>query len=92
MDETDETLGAAVADVVRAFLAEDVLTSAEAASLSDTEDLLERGVLNSLTLTHLVVFLEERYGFRVEPVDFELENFRTLRTMSELVDRKRRES
>ena len=74
---------------VRGFLAEDVLTPEEARAIDADADLLRTGILNSLTLANLVVFLEERYGMTVAPAEFELETFRTLRSIAVFVERKR---
>jgi acyl carrier protein len=73
---------------VRTFLSEEVVDAETAASIPGDEDLLGRGVLNSLTLTHLVVFLEERFALRVEPFEFELETFRTLEGITRFVESK----
>jgi acyl carrier protein len=74
---------------VRGFLGREVMPPEEAEALAPDEDLLGRGVLNSLTLTHLAVFLEERYGMTIEPAEFELENFRTLSAIRAFVQGKR---
>ena len=76
-----------VIEIVRAFLAEDVLSPEEAAALDPEADLLGTGILNSLTLAHLVVFLEESFGFAVEPVDFQLETFQSLAAIRRYVER-----
>jgi len=79
-----------VEGVVRDFLSEEVMSAEEAQGLATDTDLLVGGILNSLTLAHLAVFLEERYDMTVEPAEFELGNFRTLRAICEFVDTKRR--
>ena len=74
---------------IRGFLGEDVMPIEQALAIAPDEDLLGRGILNSLTLTHLVMFLEERYALRVEPAEFEFETFRSLAAISRFVDEKR---
>ena len=51
--------------LVRRFLAEQVLGEGEVGRIGRDDHLLKMGVLNSLTLTHLIVFLEEQLGIRV---------------------------
>jgi acyl carrier protein len=78
-----------VEGALRAFLAEEVIGRDAAAALARDDDLLAGGVLNSLTLTHLVMFLEERFGVRVEPAEFEATSFRSLAAISRFVADKR---
>jgi acyl carrier protein len=75
--------------LVRRFLGEHVLTAGELAKVGRDDHLLRTGVLNSLTLTHLIVSLEEDLGIRVPPSEFNPENFQSIRTICELVDRVR---
>jgi acyl carrier protein len=86
--DTETDVGA----VVRGFLAEDVLPRPQAEALSSDDDLMASGILNSLTLTALVVFLEDRYEITVTPAEFELPTFRSLRSISTFVEAKRRAS
>jgi|KBSSwiStaDraftv2_1062776.scaffolds.fasta_scaffold523062_2 acyl carrier protein len=76
---------------IRAFLGEEVIGPEQAETLSVEDDLLARGVLNSLTLTRLVMFLEERFGLRVEPAEFEVDTFRSLGAIARFVAEKRRD-
>lgn len=56
--------------------------------LGDDEDIFSLGFVNSLLALQLVNFLEKEFGITVEDEDLELDNFRTLRCMDELVERK----
>jgi acyl carrier protein len=78
-----------VEEAVRGFLSGDIIPPEEAETLDADRDLLSGGVLNSLTLAHLVVFLEERFHLTVEPREFESENFRSLRAITAFVHDKR---
>jgi acyl carrier protein len=78
-----------VEGAVRGFLSGEVIPPEHAEALDADRDLLSSGVLNSLTLAHLVVFLEERFRLTVEPREFEVENFRSLRAISAFVQGKR---
>jgi acyl carrier protein len=82
---------AEVESEIRSFLGEEVIGVEQATALSPDDDLLARGVLNSLTLTHLVMFLEERFGLRVEPAEFEVDTFRSLGAIARFVAEKRRD-
>ncbi len=84
-----EAMGDDVEGAVRGFLSGDVIPPEEADTLDADRDLLSSGVLNSLTLAHLVVFLEERFRLTVEPREFEPENFRSLSAIAAFVRDKR---
>lgn len=73
--------------LVRRFLGEHVLTPAELARIGPDVHLLKTGVLNSLTLTHLIIALEEELRIHVPPSEFDPENFRSIRSICALVER-----
>jgi acyl carrier protein len=75
-------------ELVRRFLAEQVLAEDQARRLGRDDHLLKMGVLNSLTLTHLIVYLEETLGIEVPPSEFDPENFRSIRAIAAYVARK----
>ena len=70
---------------VRALLSEKLTT--QVASL-DT-DLLETGVLDSLTVVGLLVQIEERFGLTVEMEDLEIDDLRSIRSITHLISRRK---
>ena len=46
------------------------------------------GFINSLAALQLVQFLEKEFGITVEDEDLDLDNFRTLNSMDDLLERK----
>lgn len=56
--------------------------------LKDDEDVFALGYLNSLAALQLVQFLEKEFGIAIEDEDLDLDNFRTLNCMDELLERK----
>jgi acyl carrier protein len=52
---------------------------------SDTTDLLESGILDSLGLVDLLFTLEQRFGFSVDISALNLESFRSIRSIAEMV-------
>ena len=71
---------------VRAFIVEQL--DPDAVGLVPDADLLAAGLLNSLTLMHLVMHLEEAYGIEVTPGEFDARNFRTIRAIEAFVQSK----
>jgi acyl carrier protein len=50
--------------------------------------LIEDGILTSLQTLELVMFIEEEFGIEVEPEEFNEAEFRSLRTIADLIRRK----
>jgi acyl carrier protein len=71
---------------IQRFLIDEL--DAPPAQLTMDYPLIERGVLDSLGIVHLVSFLESEYHIEVEDLELTLENFRTIRTIAGLVGSK----
>ena len=56
--------------------------------LQPEEDIFALGFVNSLLAMQLVAFVEKEFGIRVEDEDLDLDNFRTIQAISNLVARK----
>jgi acyl carrier protein len=59
-------------------------------SIAPDENLLSRGIIDSMGLLKLVTFLEERYGFEAGDDDMVPENFMTLAKIRDFVERKKK--
>jgi acyl carrier protein len=57
--------------------------------LKPDEDIFALGFVNSLLAMQLVAFVEKEFAIRVEDQDLDLDNFRSIHAISELVTRKR---
>ncbi len=49
------------------------------------------GVIDSMTMWPLIVFVEERFGIKVEDTDLMQENFQTLRALTKFIESKHSE-
>lgn len=56
--------------------------------LQPEEDIFALGFVNSLLAMQLVAFVEKEFGVRVEDEDLDLDNFRSIQAISDLVARK----
>lgn len=56
--------------------------------LQPDEDIFALGFVNSLLAMQLVAFVEKEFGIRVDDEDLDLDNFRSIRAISNLVARK----
>lgn len=74
---------------IREFISKELLQ--RNVNLTDETPLIEDGYLTSLQTVDLVMFLNERFAVEIEPEDVNETQFRSLRTIAELVRAKRGE-
>jgi acyl carrier protein len=67
------------------------LVSGSVEPITPDDDLIKRGIVDSLGVAQLVEFCESSYGIRVADADLVPGNFRTLRELADYVDRKQAE-
>lgn len=80
-----------VAAEVETFIVEEIALGQGPSSLAPDEDLLASGLIDSLGVTQLSAFLEERFGIAVTDADLVPGNFKTLERIETYVSSKRRE-
>jgi acyl carrier protein len=73
---------------LEAFVLEEIALGRGIPSIGRDEDVLARGIIDSLGVTQLVSFIEERYGIRVTDDDLTPANFRSLRRIGDFIARK----
>jgi acyl carrier protein len=56
--------------------------------LPDDEDIFALGILNSLFAMQLVAFVEKEFGIKVEDEDLDVDNFKSVNAIANLVERK----
>jgi methoxymalonate biosynthesis acyl carrier protein len=81
-----ETTDDAVESAIVAFLNERL-----SAQIDPEQDLFETGLVNSMFAMEIVVHIESTFDVAVVGPDLRLENFRTARSMSAMVERLRDE-
>lgn len=74
-------------DMLEKYLLTEVLADHGKKSLDPNEDLLEQGIIDSLGIVKLVLFLEESFGIQVDDQDITPENFQCLSSMVKYVER-----
>lgn len=57
-------------------------------NLQDDQDIFSLGFVNSLFAMQLVLFVEKEFGITVENEDLNIDNFRTVNSISNLVEQK----
>lgn len=71
------------------FIVSEITPGRGIESVGVEEDLLQRGIVDSLGVRILTAFLEERYGVSVGAEDLVPANFQTVACIQALVERKR---
>ena len=74
---------------INRYIRKNLMSGDESGSLGDEDSLIERGIIDSMGLMHLVMFVEERTGIRIPDSEVTLENFETVASIAQAVDRLR---
>jgi acyl carrier protein len=74
-----------VSTELEAFIVEEVALGRGLAAIAPEDDLLSGGILDSLGVTQLVTFLEDRFGIRIADDELTPANFRTLAAIEAFV-------
>jgi acyl carrier protein len=78
--------------LVRGFIADELLHAGANVSLEPDEPLVSTGILDSLGLVKLLLFLEERFGVTIRDQDVVPGNFNTVSLIATFVELKRRQA
>lgn len=79
-----------VRETVRGFILDNFLPGEDASNLTDSTELKESGILDSLSTLKLVTFLEEQYKVEFEANDLDAGNLATVANIAALVAAKQR--
>ncbi|WP_116810082.1 acyl carrier protein [Steroidobacter cummioxidans] len=79
-----------VRELVRRFILENFLPGEDAANLTDSTELKESGILDSMSTLKLVTFLEAQYQVEFEADDLDAGNLSTVASIAALVTAKQR--
>lgn len=66
------------ASTIKDYITREVAPNPELLPIKDDTRLIESGILDSLSILKLVLFLEEKFGVKVAPGDVTQENFETV--------------
>jgi acyl carrier protein len=74
------------------FIVTELVSGQRAGKITADEDLIKRGIVDSLGVQQLVDFCQSRYGIRVTDADLVPANFQTLGQLANYVERKQAEA
>ena len=70
------------------FVQDELARGNELKGLSLTDNLIDTGILDSLGIMKLILFLEEKFSVKITDEDLIPENFESIRTINLLVQKK----
>jgi acyl carrier protein len=71
-----------VEEMIRKYVAEDILFSSDGYPYSDDASFLGEGILNSMNILELVMFVEEKFHLKLPDQDIIPENFDSIGKLS----------
>src|SRR4051794_3418726 len=71
------------------FIAGELMSAGAGPPIGPEDDLIKRGIVDSLGVMQLVDFCEARYGITITDADLVPTNFRTVRRLADYVQHKR---
>ncbi len=77
-----------IADRIREFILSELVQDKSITSLSESESLIESGIIDSLGIQKLLAFLEEKLSIQITDDDIVPENFETIETIVSLIKSK----
>jgi acyl carrier protein len=75
-----------LATKIKEFIIAEVNPEANLEQLADDEPLIESGILDSLGVLKILAYLDETFGVDLASAEIKLENFRTVRSICDLVE------
>ena len=81
--------GSGVKAEIRSYVEENFLYMHPGLEVSDTDNLLELGVMDSLSFVELVEEVQERYGISVQDVEITEENFGSIGALVTYIEGKK---
>ncbi len=70
--------------ILKEYIREELMNGSNA-ELDETENLLAAGIIDSLGILRLVSFVEEKFGIEVPDEDVTIDNFQSVKSMSDYV-------
>lgn len=77
-----------VENLLREHIAENILFSTKGYPYPNNASFLENGIIDSMNVMELVVFLEEKLGIKIEDTEIVPDNFDSVSSLAEFARRK----
>ena len=78
-----------VNETLRSYIAENILYSSKGFPYSDDTSFLENGIVDSMNMMEIVMFVEEKFGVAVTDEDITPDNFDSVNRLADFIRRKK---
>lgn len=78
-----------VSEQIKNFILTDIAADLNLTRLEEDEPLIESGIIDSLGILKILAFLEESLGLDLSSDQVKLENFKSIGTIREMVERQK---
>lgn len=75
-----------IQSLIKTFIVQEFMYDKSDAALTVETKLIDEGIIDSMGIFRLITFLEERFGFTIEPENLILESFENIRAIGNLVE------
>ena len=73
---------------LKQFIISDLVVDTACSDINETESLIDNGILDSIGLIKFLTFIEDTFSIKISDNEFLPENFETLSSISNLIDKK----
>ncbi len=77
-----------IEEQVRTYIAQNILFSTNGFPYPDTASFLENGIVDSMNVLEIVMFVEEKFGIKVEDAEIIPENFDSVAQLASYIRKK----
>jgi acyl carrier protein len=74
-------------DIIRSFISSELLQGNGESVIGDDDQLIESGIIDSLGVMTMLLFLEEQFSLQIPGEDLVPENFASISSIATLVER-----
>jgi acyl carrier protein len=78
-----------ISEQIKQYILTDIAADLNIMHLEDDEPLIESGVIDSLGVLKILAFLEESMGLDLSSDQVKMENFKSIQTIREMVERQK---
>jgi acyl carrier protein len=78
-----------VQETLRAYIADNILYSDKGYTYPDTASFLENGIVDSMNIMEIVMYVEEKFGIQAEDREIIPDNFDSISNLAAFIERKR---
>lgn len=77
-----------IEELIRTYIAQNILFSSNGFPYPDDASFLENGIVDSMNVLEIVMFVEEKFGIKVEDAEIVPENFDSVTQLASYIRKK----